>query len=64
MKLLWNFIYNDIRKNKIMSVVLTLFLLLSVLMVHWENCGQRIMERLLNILLLKRMILQASLTSW
>ncbi len=32
MKLLWNFIYNDIRKNKIMSVVLTLFLLLSVIL--------------------------------
>lgn len=32
MKLLWNLIYNDIRKNKIMSIVLTLFLLLSAIL--------------------------------
>ncbi len=32
MNLLWNLIYNDIRKNKIISIVLTLFLLLSAIL--------------------------------
>ena len=32
MKLLWDLIYNDIKKNRVMSVVLTVFLLLSAVL--------------------------------